>query len=579
MSENTYLLAQYADRERVKALGGRWDPSERRWYVPAGMDLASFAAWLPKSVPNSDSRALKVATLESSRPVSMVVSRRTISLSQLLAGVAQAVAQGYPAGLWTMVEVVDARLRNGHVFLEVAERTPGGDLAAKANAVLWAKAANSLLPDFERITGAKISPGIKLLLRLRPVFKPQYGFSLEVDAIDPEYTLGDLEAKKREIRTRLQREGLFDGNRQLPPPWDFFAVMVVAPAGAAGLGDFQVEADRYAAGGICRFAYVTSRFQGEGAAAEVRVSFLDGLTNWFQREGAYPDAVVIIRGGGAVNDLAWLNDYDLARAVCEAPVPVFTGIGHERDSTVLDEVAQQKFDTPSKVIQGISQRIHRRTLEVASYFNEVARTSTAAVREGRTAIDAAEALVKASAQRQVATASRLTDTSMTSVRFNSLTTIRAAAETTEEANSAVQTIARRRVSDAKLMLPGLLATLRLEANAAVRAARLNSQSAFRVLAERGSLSVARVRESSAADMANVASEARRDVRNIKASAEALMREIAGQGPERTLARGFSIVRDTDGQTVTSKAQVRQGQLLNIQFQDGTVPVQNQLSGD
>ncbi|UUZ66199.1 hypothetical protein LP417_34780 (plasmid) [Polaromonas sp. P1-6] len=142
---------------------------------------------------------------------------------------------------------------------------------AKANAVIWQSTANTILPEFRRATGAQLAPGIKLLVRARPVFKAQYGFSLEIDAIDPEYTLGDLEARKREIRARLQAEGVFTANKQVPAPWDFNAVLVIAPEGGAGLGDFQAEANRLETLGICRFTYAFSRFQGEGAARETRI--------------------------------------------------------------------------------------------------------------------------------------------------------------------------------------------------------------------------------------------------------------------------------------------------------------------
>ncbi|MDP3639534.1 MAG: exodeoxyribonuclease VII large subunit, partial [Azonexus sp.] len=187
------------------------------------------------------------------------------------------------------------------------------------------------------------------MVRAKPVFKAQYGFSIEIDAIDPEYTLGDLEARKREIRTRLQQEGIYDANKKLSSPWDFNAVLVVAPQGAAGLGDFQAEATRLERFGICRFVYATSRFQGEGAANEIKQALQSALQHWRDSAMSTPDAVVIIRGGGAVNDLAWLNDYELAKHICTMKIPVLTGIGHERDNTILDEVSNIRFDTPSKV--------------------------------------------------------------------------------------------------------------------------------------------------------------------------------------------------------------------------------------
>jgi exodeoxyribonuclease VII large subunit len=289
---------------------------------------------------------------------------RGIPLSRLLNGVSAAVAQAFAGGVWTLVEVSEATIRNGHVYLDLSERDSSGQLVAKARATIWASTAARLLPEFERATGAVIAAGLKLLVRARPVFKSQYGLSLEIDAIDAGYTLGDLEARKKEIRTRLQQEGVFEHNRRLPPPWDYRLVLVVAPQDAAGLGDFRKEAERLSSFGVCRFVYAHSRFQGEGAAREIVAaarSALAELTSGSQAQAITtltgsaaaavptgPDAVVIIRGGGAVNDLAWLDDYELARFICDQAIPVLTGIGHARDSTLADEVAHLRFDTPAR---------------------------------------------------------------------------------------------------------------------------------------------------------------------------------------------------------------------------------------
>jgi exodeoxyribonuclease VII large subunit len=176
-------------------------------------------------------------------------------------------------------------------------------------------------------------------VRARPGFSAQHCFALEIDAVDPEYSLGDLEARKREIRARLKADGIFDANRRLQAPWDFNSVLVTAPLQAAGLGDFKAEAERLQAARVCSFEYASSRFQGDGATQEIVVAAEAALNARRQEAQPMPDVVVFIRGGGAVNDLAWLNDYSLARFICQLQVPVFTGIGHERDSTVLDEVA------------------------------------------------------------------------------------------------------------------------------------------------------------------------------------------------------------------------------------------------
>ena len=156
------------------------------------------------------------------------------------------------------------------MYLEISERDANSSVIAKSGVVIWSSNAGRILGDFKKATEAVVGPGVKLLVRAKPVFKAAHGFSIEIDAIDPQYTLGDLKGRKREIRARLHREGVFNANREITPPWDFAAVLVVAPSEAAGLGDFRAEADRLEHHGVCRFVYVHSRFQGEGAAADIR---------------------------------------------------------------------------------------------------------------------------------------------------------------------------------------------------------------------------------------------------------------------------------------------------------------------
>ena len=568
----TYLDVPFKEKDEAKALGARWDAVARRWYVPEGRALAPFGTWLPtNATAGSVARSLLEPAAESyGREISL--PRKGIPLSLLLAGVAQAVAETFASGVWTFVEVVEARTRNGHVYLDVSERTPDGAVLAAARATLWASAASRILPEFERATGASIAPGIKLLVRARPVFKPQYGFSLDIDAIDPEYTLGDLEARKREIRTRLQQEGIYDANRKLAPPWDFNAVLVLAPPGAAGLGDFQAEADRLERFGLCRFVYAFSRFQGEGAAREIGDALLAALATWELTGAAGPDAVVIIRGGGAVNDLAWLNDHELARAVCTLKIPVLTGIGHERDSTILDEVANLRFDTPSKVAAGIEQTIRRRVEEARASFDFLSSQAMQAVQSARGGVERGLASIQAGAIRALGEARRSSADLAAELRLAATRSLHAARQEARSLVAEVKYEARRSVSVARLAVPSLYGEIRAEAGNALSAARTLASARLDNVRDRASLDVSRSRESTAQAMQTVVASARRTVADGRGKALALVREIAGQGPEKTLARGFAIVRDEGGKPVTSADATGPGERLEIEFRDGRVAV-------
>jgi exodeoxyribonuclease VII large subunit len=541
----TYLQTAYKDRESVKGLGARWDPARKQWYVPAGRDLAPFAIWLPAEHQTA------LSTLESAASTELALPIKGVSLSQLLAGVAQAVAQAYRAGERVRVEVVKADVRRGHVYLELTERSTSGEALAQARALIWADTANQIVPAFERATGVVLGAGIKLLLRAKPTFSAQYGLSLTVDAIDPDYTLGDLEARKREIRARLQREGLTELNRSLPPPWDYNAVLVVAPQGAAGLGDFQVEADRLHRWGLCRFVVVHSRFQGEGAAAEVRHALLEGLADWKGHGQERPDAVVVIRGGGAVNDLAWLNDYELARCICELPVPVLTGIGHERDRTVLDEVAHASYDTPSKVIASIELLIVKRAQDARANRDTVVQVAEQALHRTR----------------------RTVEQSRIEIRAGALLALRDGREQAARQFQAIRHDSLLKLEQARHAVPSTMAEIAAQARQTLQEARLGAGQHHANVIDRGVQQAAQTRDRAIQTLLQVAEAARRQVLDARTRAEATIREIAGQGPEKTLGRGFAVVRAEDGATLTGAAAARAAGDLQIEFRDGRLPAQ------
>lgn len=572
----TYLEVPFRQKDEAKALGARWDANARKWYVPEGRELGPFNAWLPPSVRSGASVTAPAADLipvadAAGQDVSL--HKKGISLSQLLAGVAQAVAQAFKAGVWTIVEVVEARTKNGHVYLELSERTRDGSVLATARATLWANTANKILPQFERTTGASIAPGIKLLVRARPVYKPQYGFNLEIDAIDPEYTLGDLEAKKREIRTRLQQEGVFDANKKLPPPWDFNTVLVVAPQGAAGLGDFQAEAKRLEYFGICRFIYAFSRFQGEGVPREIREALLDALMHWSDSGMPEPDAVVIIRGGGAANDLAWLNDYELARTLCTLKIPVLTGIGHERDNTILDEVANIRYDTPSKVVAGIEQVIKKRVEEAKVNFAFLTSESLRAVNAANVQIEKGLSGIESAARRQVAAARQSATALITELQLDATKTVHDAKQEAQNLVTGVRHDAHQLLFIAKREVPTMLSEIKVEAANVIRTAHMLAKNRLEAIRERATVDVVRSRESVERGLQDVAASARRVIGNARSTATALVREVAGQGPEKTLGRGFAVVRDEHGRPLTSAAGAKPGAGVEIEFRDGRVAAQ------
>lgn len=565
-----YLNVPFAQKDAAKSLGARFDGAVKRWYVDEGRDLAEFAQWLPTPVeaPSSLSPSSTDLALPLSEEALALPHAKGIPLSRLLNGVASAVAQAFSKGVWTLVEVVEARVR-GHVYLELSERDGSGQPVAKARAMIWSATAARILPEFEKATGAVIGAGIKLLVLARPVFHAQYGFSLEIEAIDPEYTLGDLEARKREIRERLQREGVFEHNRRLEPPWDYRCVLVVAPEDAAGLGDFRKESERLERFGVCRFVYAHSRFQGEGAAREIVSAMLRALEEF--PKGAPPDAIALIRGGGAVNDLAWLNDYDLARFICDQDIPVLTGIGHERDNTLPDEVAHQRFDTPSKVIAGIEHQILQRTREARMAAETVFTAAGRLAQRVRAEVDRSEAQVRADAKAHLARARHGSTQAMGQVEVASMRQVHEAAARSLARWNEAQGEARRHLAAARQQVPALLHDVRARALASVAEARGGSELALHTVVDRSRAATRAASQATEDRLQRVAERAQGSLQAARNQAEALMREVTGQGPEKTLARGFAIVRTPEGKPVTDQGQARALPALEIQFRDGVVP--------
>ena len=359
-----YLTVPYKDKDIVKALGARWDGKNRRWFVPSGSE-GRFARWIKDGgllASGTDTGAVvqvegrpRPLRSESEATQPKAGERVGASLSSVLFEASEAVRKALPIPRWIIAEVASIRTHphSGHTYVELVEHDDTGREMAKANARVWSGSAR-ILRRFEKETGGKVIEGMKLLVLAQADFSIQYGFGLTIEDIDPAWTLGEMQRKIVQIRDRLVAEGVFEKNAKLRPVADFVSVAVVAPDGAAGLGDFMADAKLLIDAGLCQFHFLPAVFEGPSALMSV-VSALALAKEMAER--AEIDAVVVVRGGGAKTSLNWLNEYEMARQICAMPVPVMVGVGHERDATILDEVACESFDTPSKVVGAIYSRV------------------------------------------------------------------------------------------------------------------------------------------------------------------------------------------------------------------------------
>lgn len=269
----------------------------------------------------------------------------TISLYELNSLVRDVISTTFCERYWVRAELSEVReAAGGHCFLELVQKDKSGrKMLAKARANIWQSFYILLKPLFERETGRPLSPGIKVLIQVQVEFHELYGYALTVTDIDPSYTLGDMARLRRKILRKLEEEGILNDNKSLKLHTSANRVAVISSPAAAGYGDFckQLEENEYGFGfSIHLFPAV---MQGERTEA----SILSALEEIMRYDKEHFDVVVIIRGGGAVSDLSGFDTYMLAAACAQFPIPIITGIGHERDDTVLDLVAHTRVKTPT----------------------------------------------------------------------------------------------------------------------------------------------------------------------------------------------------------------------------------------
>ena len=272
------------------------------------------------------------------------MEQQALSLFELNGLVRRSISSCMPDTYWVQAELSDVRTNySGHCYLEFVQKdTNGNNLIAKARGTIWSNVYKMLKPYFEQETGQAFTSGIKVLVEVSVEFHELYGYSLTVLDIDPTYTVGDMERKRREILRQLEEEGVIDLNKELEMPMLPQRIAVISSATAAGYGDFCNQLQNNPRGYDFHTELFPAIMQGERVEETILVA-LDAINERMEEF----DVVVIIRGGGATSDLSGFDTYLLATSCAQFPLPIITGIGHERDDTVIDSVAHTRVKTPT----------------------------------------------------------------------------------------------------------------------------------------------------------------------------------------------------------------------------------------
>lgn len=268
----------------------------------------------------------------------------TLTLLDLNQLVRNRLRRDFPDTYWISAEISECKEHfSGHCYLELVQKKERSEaLSAKARATIWANTWASLKPAFEQQTGTRLQAGQKILAEVSVDFHELYGFSLVIRDIDPTYTMGDLSLRRQQVIKQLTEDGVFELNKELEWPVLPKRLAVISSPSAAGYEDFMDQLKNNELGIPFHTDFFPATMQGDAAAA----SIIDAL-NAVQASGKEFDVVVIIRGGGATTDLRCFDEYELCYYCAQYPLPLLTGIGHDRDSSVLDLVAHTSVKTPT----------------------------------------------------------------------------------------------------------------------------------------------------------------------------------------------------------------------------------------
>ncbi len=270
-----------------------------------------------------------------------------IKLSELSSLIKSSIFINFPDEYWVIAEIAQINLHtnSGHCYIDLVEKQDDS-IITKMRANIWSNTYRIVVNNFRKITGQELQAGMKILILVKVTYHDIHGLSLNIKDLDPGYTLGEMALKRKQVIEQLSKEGLIDLNKKLPLPPVIQNIAVISSSDAAGYGDFSSRL----ANNPYKYRFYYKLFpayvQGEKADESIRSAL-----NLCLKEKNLFDAVVIIRGGGSSVDLHCFDSYALAKEIALFPLPVFTGIGHEKDETVADRVAKIRFITPTAVAE------------------------------------------------------------------------------------------------------------------------------------------------------------------------------------------------------------------------------------
>ncbi|MFC4892700.1 exodeoxyribonuclease VII large subunit [Pseudofrancisella aestuarii] len=450
----------------------------------------------------------------------------SLKLSEFLELIKSTIEMGFGyQGFWVVAELSEWRKSGHHYYGELIEHDGISKYPiAKIRCNCWANVANSILTKFKSVTGEHLKSDMKVLFKVAVNYHISFGLSLNIVDIDPSFTLGDREARKIGILDTLTKEGIVMKNKELELPLDFTNVAVITSSTAAGKGDFFEEAQKLETLGLCKFDIYEALMQGKDCALSVTKAF-----EKVAKKASNYDAIVLIRGGGSQADLDWFNNTSPARLVCKSKIPVLIGIGHERDSTVLDDICTKSFDTPSKVINYIANVIIDNASDAKYNYESIIKMTKNFVKFNKAKLE------------------------------NEYDTFRSQLENyLNHLDNKINNEYKNITSTGKVLVKGYSQII---------------ESKYKRIFENSNSSLKYYNQNVTGQYKELMNYSKNILNYYGSSSDYLYRQILSVSIEPTLKRGFSITKSREGKFITTKEKASKQKNLIIVYSDGIVNVE------
>lgn len=446
----------------------------------------------------------------------------TLSLRQYTSEIANSIRTNpVLQSRWVIAELSDVSERGGHCYMELVEKDDRGVTIARLRGTIWANNfAYKIKPKFEQITGQKFKSGLKVMLFGSASFHEQYGLSFNITDVDPSFTIGDMERIRREIIETLTREGVVNCNRMLQMPRVPQRIAIISAKGAAGYGDFMNQLQSNPVG----FKFYTHLFEATMQGETTSNSVIKALNDIEMTIDLW-DCVVIIRGGGATSDLNGFDNLELARRVATFALPVVVGIGHERDRTVLDDIANVRVKTPTAAAEWLIMCAQQTLDQALALANQVARYVKDRTSGASKQLSHIEGTIPIIAKQQI---------------IKSKSNLAAIA-------SALPYMTKNRILSANRTIDALARDVQHSAIGKISAA----QTYLKTMSDA---------------LANAAPKA---IANQDKRLKALENIVEALSPQKTLRRGFSLTK-VNGKTVKSVDQLADNDVITTYLADGEI---------